>query len=256
MGEMGRQKGPSKQVHKWTSGWKSGRRSYLQSCSFKHASCERCNTGPLQSPQDSGHSNHESPLMSSRSAGNFYHQNCQGLTWGRNSTSICSLDTTAIIALKGASGGNEKQKTVATTGKRQARNKVARKGFNAYLFLPESKLGFLSVTSYCHLDHKLRVICTQKQEIQLTSYWWIPVVTSSSEWAMSKSDSKYSIIKLHGLRMHIHENLYFINWKWILGAGPHPVIWIPASCCASWDSQRLQSVSLHSQHCCLWVATQ
>ncbi|XP_053529357.1 DDB1- and CUL4-associated factor 4 isoform X2 [Artibeus jamaicensis] len=112
------------------------------------------------------------------------------------------------------------------------KKKITRMGLNAYSLLQKSKLGFLSVPSYCRLAHELRVSCMQRKKVQIHSSdpsalasdrFNLILADTNSDRLFTVNDvkvggSKYGIISLHGLktptlRVHMHENLYFTNRK-------------------------------------------
>ncbi|KAM5338432.1 DDB1- and CUL4-associated factor 4 isoform 2-T2 [Glossophaga mutica] len=226
-------------MHK--SSWKSrrlGRRSQRQNPRFRqHSSSERCNTGTQQSPPDSDHDEEEAPSTSSSTAGSssvpdlpgYYfdpeknryfrllpgHNNCNPLT--RESIQQKEMEHKRLQLLE----EEDKQK-----------KKITRMGFNAYSLLQKSKLGFLSVPSYCRLAHELRVSCMQRKKVQIHSSdpsalasdrFNLILADTNSDRLFTVNDvkvggSKYGIISLRGLktptlRVHMHENLYFTNRK-------------------------------------------
>ncbi|XP_045679047.1 DDB1- and CUL4-associated factor 4 isoform X2 [Phyllostomus hastatus] len=226
-------------MHK--SSWKSrrlGRRSQWQNPRFRqHSSNERWDTRTQQSPPDSDHDEEEAPSTSSSTAGSssvpdlpgYYfdpeknryfrllpgHNNCNPLT--RESIQQKEMEHKRLQLLE----EEDKQK-----------KKITRMGFNAYSLLQKSKLGFLSVPSYCRLAHELRVSCMQRKKVQIHSSdpsalasdrFNLILADTNSDRLFTVNDvkvggSKYGIISLRGLktpalRVHMHENLYFTNRK-------------------------------------------
>ncbi|KAF6129624.1 DDB1 and CUL4 associated factor 4 [Phyllostomus discolor] len=226
-------------MHK--SSWKSrrlGRRNQWQNPRFQqHSSNERWDTRTQQSPPDSDHDEEEAPSTSSSTAGSssvpdlpgYYfdaeknryfrllpgHNNCNPLT--RESIQQKEMEHKRLRLLE----EEDKQK-----------KKITRMGFNAYSLLQKSKLGFLSVPSYCRLAHELRVSCMQRKKVQIHSSdpsalasdrFNLILADTNSDRLFTVNDvkvggSKYGIISLRGLktptlRVHMHENLYFTNRK-------------------------------------------
>ncbi|XP_012511536.1 PREDICTED: DDB1- and CUL4-associated factor 4 [Propithecus coquereli] len=222
----------------WPSRRRHGRRIYQQNPWFRlRDSNERYDPGALQSTQDSGPGDDESPSTSSGVAGSSSVPDLPGyyfdpekkryfrLLPGHNN---CNPLTKESIRQKEM----EKKRLQLLEEEDKQKKKIARLGFNASSMLRKNQLGFLNVTNYCRLAHELRVSCMQRKKVQIHSSdpsalasdrFNLILADTNSDRLFTVNDvkvggSKYGIINLRGLktpslRVHMHENLYFTNRK-------------------------------------------
>ncbi|KAK2507569.1 hypothetical protein MC885_003331 [Smutsia gigantea] len=222
------------------SNWQSRRhrrRSHQQNPWFRQHSSERCNAGIRQSLQDSRTGRDEAPSTSSSTGGSFSVPDLPGyyfdpekqryfrLLPGHNN---CNPLTKESIRHKEM----ESKRLQLLEEEDRQQKKTARVGLNTSFLLQKSKLGFLSVTSYCRLAHELRVSCMQRKKVQIQSLdpsslagdqFNLILADTNSNQLFTVNDvkvrgSKYGIINLRGLKtpslkVYMHENLYFTNQK-------------------------------------------
>ncbi|XP_007939591.1 DDB1- and CUL4-associated factor 4 [Orycteropus afer afer] len=221
----------------WQSRRRYRRRGHQQNPGFRqHGSSERYNTGLLQSPEDSGPGDDESPSTSSSTAVSSSVPDLPGyyfdpekkryfrLLPGHNN---CNPLTKESIQQK-----EMERKRLQLVEEDKQRKKVARRGFNASSLLHKRQLGFLNNTSYSRLAHELRVSCMQKRKVCIQSsdpsalasdQFNLILANTNKDQVFTVIDvkgggSKYSIINLSHLRIpsptvRMYENLYFTNRK-------------------------------------------
>ncbi|XP_007428151.1 DDB1- and CUL4-associated factor 4 isoform X1 [Python bivittatus] len=205
-------------------------------CHHRH-STERPEQRELQSLQNSGTSQTESPSTSSHSCqsssvpelpGFYYdpeknryfrllpgHNNCNPLT--KESIHQKEMESQRLRLLK------EEEKMM---------KKTPRSGLNSSVILRKKQLGFYSSISYCRLIHELKVNCMQRRKLEIESLsssvsgsnnFKLIVADTASERIITVNDverggCKYGIVNLSGLgkdslTVEMYDNLYFTNRK-------------------------------------------
>ncbi|XP_034273591.1 DDB1- and CUL4-associated factor 4 isoform X1 [Pantherophis guttatus] len=205
---------------------------------FHHQhSTERPEQRELQSLQNSGRSQAETPSASSHSCqsssvpelpGFYYdpeknryfrllpgHNNCNPLT--KESIHQKEMEKQRLRLLK------EDEKMI---------KKTPRSGLNSSIILRKKQLGFYSSITYCRLIHELKVNCMQRRKLQIESLnssvsgsnnFKLIVADTASERMIAVNDaeqggSKYGIVDLRGLgkdslTVEMYDNPCFTNRK-------------------------------------------